>query len=77
MNFNLEKREDRRSLFELSSDYFREASVLIAVFGVLDKVLRHEEISFWYLFTLNLISFILFAMGFSLECLRSGKKEEN
>lgn len=56
-----------RTLWELSSDFFREAAVLVLVFGFLDKSVRGESIGVYYGLDVLGISFVLFAFGIILE----------
>ena len=60
----------KRSLFEMGSDFFREAAVLVAVFGFLDKAINEIPVSFLYAGIILGISFGLFMLGFILEFLR-------
>ncbi|MBI1860778.1 MAG: hypothetical protein HYR96_07670 [Deltaproteobacteria bacterium] len=39
---------EKRGILELGSDFFRETSVIVFVFGFLDRIIRSEAISVLY-----------------------------
>lgn len=49
------------------SEYFREASVLILVFAVLDKVVAGSHLFLDYLISVLLVSMLFLALGIWLE----------
>jgi hypothetical protein len=59
-----------RSLFELGSDYFREAAVLVGVFGFLDKTIKEDPIYSNFALGIVAASASLFMLGYVLERLR-------
>ena len=62
--------DSKRGIPELGSDYFREAAVLVAVFGLLDKAIKGEAIRLTYAAMIIGASAILFVIGCGLELLR-------
>ena len=65
------RRDERKSVAEMFADLLREAAVLIAVFGWLDKAVKGE--SFWGRWGLQVLAVatVLFFLGVALERLRS------
>lgn len=57
---------DRKSLAEMVSEWLREASVLITVFALLDKLLKNELIESWVWGTIATAG-LVFAVGAALE----------
>jgi hypothetical protein len=70
-----ESREKSRSILEMASDWFREASVLVVVFGLLDWYLQgsKSELGFWYGFSIGVIAIALFCVGVWFEFKRDRK----
>lgn len=60
-----------RSIFEMGSDYFREASVLVAVFGFLEKALGELPVSVGYALKVLGVSVLLFVVGYFMETRRA------
>jgi len=56
----------RKSVAEMLADWLREASVLIAVFGVLDKLVKNELTTAWGWGALCL-AIAFFSAGAALE----------
>ncbi len=59
--------QHRRSIWEMGSDFLREAAVLILVFGFLEKIAKSSEISLDYAENVFAISFGLFILGVIAE----------
>jgi hypothetical protein len=62
-----------RSIAEMIGDWLREASVLVAVFGWLDKSVRDEAISGAWAFEVLALALLLFALGAAVERSRRPK----
>jgi hypothetical protein len=64
--------KDHRKLKELLSDYFREASVLVLVFGFLDLVMKDHNFREGLLIgaAVFLVSVLLFHFGYRFELSR-------
>jgi hypothetical protein len=66
--------DKRRNIFELFSDYCREASVLILVFGLLDQLQGKTLTTDWcYIAKILGYSAFAFALGCGFEWLRGMK----
>jgi uncharacterized membrane protein YczE len=59
----------KRDIRELGSDYLREASVLILVFGFLDHILKKEE-NFVIYIAVFVVSAVFFGIGVAIESKR-------
>jgi hypothetical protein len=64
-------RESNRTLAEMIGDTLREAALLVAVFGWLDRVVQQEP--FWgtWAWTILGVAMALYVMGVAIERLRS------
>lgn len=64
-------RESNRTLAEMIGDTLREAALLVAVFGWLDRVVQQEP--FWgtWAWTILGVAMALYAAGVAIERLRS------
>jgi hypothetical protein len=60
-----------RRVYEAIGNWFKEASVLVGVFGILDHLIRNAASSWWIPGALG-ISIALFIVGVSFD-LRSAK----
>jgi len=58
---------ERKSLAEMAGEFLREAAVLIAVFGILDKVLRNEGPTLAWTVAVLAVALILLVGGCILE----------
>ena len=58
-----------RILFELGSDFFREAAVLVVVFGLLEKIMKEQPIGFHYTAAIVSTGLLLFMIGYWLQWL--------
>lgn len=61
--------DHRKSVAEMMADWLREASVLVAVFGVLDKLVKDELTTMWGWGALAL-SASFFVLGAGIEAYR-------
>ena len=57
----------RRIFLSRIGSYLHEASVLIGVLGLLEKVVTNEPIGIPYLFGTIFVSMVLFLVGYILE----------
>lgn len=65
--------DHRKSVAEMCADWLREASVLVAVFGWLDKELRREPFSGAWAVEIVGAGLLLLALGLAVERLRPPK----
>jgi hypothetical protein len=65
------QREANRSLAEMIGDTLREAALLVAVFGWLDRVVQQEP--FWGAWAWTILggAMVLYVLGVAIERLRS------
>jgi hypothetical protein len=64
-------RGSNRTLAEMIGETLREAALLVAVFGWLDRVVQQEP--FWgvWAWTILAVAMVLYVMGVAIERLRS------
>ncbi len=64
-------RGSNRTIAEMIADTLREAALLVAVFGWLDRVVQQEP--FWgtWAWTILAVAVLLYALGVVIERLRS------
>jgi hypothetical protein len=58
---------ERHTITEMSSEWLREASILVAVFGILDKFLRSETPTWGWTFSVLTVALLFFVIGCTLE----------
>ena len=64
------EREIRQTIYDLSSSFFCEAAVLVAVFGFLDKAIREQPIRWMYGAEVLGMTALLLVIGFIFAMLR-------
>jgi len=62
---------ERHTIEEMTGEWLREASILVAVFGILDKFLRSEIPTLTWTLSVLAVALIFFVGGCTLERWRS------
>ena len=65
-----------RTVAEMVGEGLREAAILIAVFGWLEKVVRGEPLRGYRPLVIAGFGFVLFAAGIAIELVRAGSAGE-